>query len=91
MNKSGINFIASVSEDRIADIEVIARSLKDLGCVINNVLSFSGVITGITSSEISLNDLKIDGIKNVEPDRNVKATGKLNVAKNKPSQTRRNI
>jgi hypothetical protein len=72
--KPEINFIASVSEDRIGDIEAIARNLKKLGCRINHVLTISGVITGSTSHEISLNDLKIDGIKNVEPDRIINAT-----------------
>jgi hypothetical protein len=91
MKNPKINFIASVNNDRIGDIEAIARSLKNLGCTINNVLSLSGVITGSASSEISLNDLKIDGIKNVEPERKVTATNKLNVEKNKPSQARRNI
>ena len=91
MKNPKINFIASVSDDRIDDIEAIARSLKELGCTINNVLSFSGVITGTTSPEISLSDLKIDGIKNIEPDRNINALAKINARKNKPSQTRRNI
>jgi hypothetical protein len=72
-----INFIASVREDKIEEIEIIARKLKELGCVIDNVLSFSGVITGITPSDISLKDLKIDGIKNIEPDREVKTINKL--------------
>jgi hypothetical protein len=76
MKNPKISFIASVNEDRIGDIEAIAKSLKDLGCIIDNVLSFSGVITGRTSSGISLNDLKIDGIRNVEPDKKVKAIGK---------------
>ena len=77
MKNLKINFIASVNEDRIDDIDAIAKRLKDLGCIIDNVLSFSGVITGSTSSNISLTDLKIDGIKNVEPDRQVKAITKL--------------
>jgi hypothetical protein len=88
MKNSKINFIASVSDDRIGDIEAIAKSLKKLGCTINNVLSLSGVITGSTSSEISLTDLKIDGIRNVEPDKNLQALNKSNVGKNKPAQTR---
>lgn len=68
-----INFIASVSDDRIGEIDAIARNLKKLGCRINHVLTLSGVITGSTSQGISLNDLKIDGIKNVEPDRIINA------------------
>jgi len=37
---------------------------------------FLGVITGSTTTDISINDLKIDGIKNVESDRKVKAISK---------------
>ena len=85
MKNPKINFIASVCDDRIGDIEAIASSLKKLGCTINNVLSLSGVITGSTSAEVSLSDLKIDGIRNVEPDRNVNAFEKSNAAKNKPA------
>jgi hypothetical protein len=68
-----INFIASVREDRIGDIEVIAKNLSEMGCTINSVLSFSGVITGSALAGISLKDLKIDGIKNIEQDREIKA------------------
>ena len=90
MKNPKINFIASVSDDRIGDIEAIARSLKDLGCTINNVLSISGIITGSTSSGNSLTDLKIDGIKYVEQDRDVNTLDKKNVGKNKAPETRRN-
>lgn len=76
MKNQKINFIASVSEDRIEDIEAIAKKLRDLGCEINNVLSFSGVITGSSPSEIPLKDLKIDGIRDVEPDRKIKTIKK---------------
>jgi len=76
MATSKINFIASVNDDSIDDIKAIAKKLKSLGCSIDNILTFSGVITGSTASNISLDDLKIDGIKNVEPDRKVKAINK---------------
>ena len=76
-----MNFIASVNEDRINDIEAIAGRLRNLGCTIDNILSFSGVITGSASSTISLNDLKIDGIKNVEADRKVKAITNVSTSK----------
>ena len=81
MNSLKINFIASVKDDSINDIEAIAKKLKALGCTIDNVLSFSGVITGSASSNITINDLKIDGIKNVELDREVKAISQSNVTK----------
>ena len=76
MDSSKIQFIASVDENSIDGIEEIAKRLKQLGCSIDNVLSFSGVITGSTASNISLDDLKIEGIKNVEADRKVKAINK---------------
>jgi hypothetical protein len=73
VNNPKINFIASVMDDRIIDIEAIAKNLKDMGCTIDNVLAFSGVITGSASCGTSLSDLKIDGIKNIEQDREIKA------------------
>jgi len=76
MNNLKINFIASVNDDSIDDIKSIAKKLKSLGCNIESILAFSGVITGSTPSNISLSDLKIDGIKNIEPDRKVKAIAK---------------
>jgi hypothetical protein len=76
MESSKIHFIASVNENSIDGIQEIAKRLKQLGCSIDNVLSFSGVITGSTASNMSLDDLKIDGIKNVEADRKVKAIHK---------------
>jgi hypothetical protein len=82
VKKDKFNFIASVNDDRLDDIESIVRSLKELGCNIDNVLKFSGIITGTTASEMSLTELKIDGIKNVEPERIVKTIAKP-VPKNK--------
>ena len=76
MKNQKVNFIASVNDDRIEDVDAIAKKLQDLGCTIDNILSFSGVITGSTTTDISINDLKIDGIKNVESDRKVKAISK---------------
>lgn len=76
MEGSKINFIASVNEDSIDNIRAIAKKLKRLGCTIDNILTFSGVITGSTDSNISLNELKIDGIKHVELDRKVKSINK---------------
>lgn len=73
MAKSKLNFIASVESGRIADMEVIAKNLAALGCHIDNVLPFSGIIVGSTSSVSSLNDLMIEGVKHIEPDRDVKS------------------
>jgi hypothetical protein len=82
VKKHKFNFIASVNDDRLDDIESIARNLKEMGCNIDNVLKFSGIITGSAASEMSLNELKIDGIKYVEPERIVKTKAKP-VPKNK--------
>ncbi|WP_373497533.1 hypothetical protein [Aquiflexum sp.] len=69
-----IQFIASVEDNEIKNIQEIADKLREKGCVINNVLSFSGVITGETSgNEDSLQDLKVKGIKHIEEDGEVRA------------------
>ena len=81
MENLEVHFIASVSEESIDDIEAIAGRLKDLGCTIENILSVSGVITGSTSSGISLKALKIEGIKDIELDREVQAINKSDVHK----------
>ena len=72
MKSSKKYFIASVDDNSIEDIKVIAQRLKDLGCKIDSILAFSGVISGSTDSNTSLKDLEIDGIKNVEPDRKIR-------------------
>ena len=64
-----INFIASVNDEFVGDVNLIIEKLKKLGCEINNVLQFSGIITGTIPSNIQLNEIKIDGIKNIELDR----------------------
>jgi len=73
MKNGTISFIASVKESNISSIDLIAKKLADMGCRVDNVLSFSGVITGSTipNAKLSLKDLKIDGIKEIEMDRKV--------------------
>ncbi len=71
METDKLNFIASVEEDRIGDINKIAERLKSRGCSIENIFTFSGVITGSVSPETPLSRLKVDGIRNIEPDRNI--------------------
>ena len=73
MKSESLHFIASVDEERVKDIKTIAANLKKLGCHIDSVLSFSGIITGSTIKTLSLNQLKIDGIKHVEKAREVRA------------------
>lgn len=69
--KNKIKFIASVKEDSIGNIQAIANNFKKLGCTVQDILTYSGIITGNAKSGVSLNDLKIEGIKNVELDRKV--------------------
>jgi hypothetical protein len=73
MKSETLHFIASVNDDRVKDIKTIAANLQKLGCHIDSVLSFSGIITGSTVTALSLNQLKIDGIKHVEKSREVRA------------------
>lgn len=73
MKSETLHFIASVNEDRVKDIKTIAGNLQKLGCHIDSVLSFSGIITGSTATAISLKQLKIDGIKYVEKAKEVRA------------------
>ena len=74
MPNEPIKFIASVEENEIPNIGKIAQTLRDKGCKIENVLSFTGVITGLSSGkESSLAELKVKGIKHIEKDGEVRA------------------
>lgn len=74
MANDSIKFIASVEEEEIKNIQKIAEKLREKGCKINHVLSFTGVITGETSGkEDSLQDLKVNGIRHIEIDGEVRA------------------
>lgn len=73
MKGEQLHFIASVEEDRVNDIRSIAAKLEAMGCAIESVFAFSGIITGSTIKKLSLKQLKIDGIKHVEKAREVRA------------------
>jgi histidinol-phosphate/aromatic aminotransferase/cobyric acid decarboxylase-like protein len=74
MGHKPTNFIAAVEEKEIPHIQDIAQKLREKGCVIRDVLSFTGVISGTTSgNESKLDDLKIKGIKYIEEDGEVRA------------------
>ena len=74
MDSQPINFIASIEDNEIKNIQEIAEGLRKKGCKINHILSFAGVITGQTSGkEDSLDEIKIKGIKNIEEDGEVRA------------------
>lgn len=74
MGHKPTNFIAALDAAEIPNIEAIAQKLREKGCVVRDVLSFTGIITGTTSGEESkLDDLKIKGIKYIEEDGEVRA------------------
>lgn len=76
MANKPINFVASVEDKEIKNIQEIAESLRKKGCKINHVLSFTGVITGQTSGkEDNLDEIKVKGIKHIEEDGEVRAFG----------------
>lgn len=74
MSNDPIKFIASVEDKEIKNINEIAEKLRKKGCKINHILSFTGVITGETSGkEDSLQEIKVEGIKRIEEDGEVRA------------------
>jgi hypothetical protein len=66
------NFIASVRDDHMDQIEQIADKLRSKGCEINEVLELSGVITGKVSQRVNLDDLLVEGIASIEKQRVLK-------------------
>lgn len=69
-------FIASVERGSVPQIEQIAKSLQDRGCTIRRILKLSGIISGCSSGkEKDLQELKIQGIRHIEEDRQVRALG----------------
>lgn len=69
-------FIASVERGSVPQIEQIARNLQDKGCTIHRILKLSGIISGCSSGkEKDLQELKIQGIRHIEEDRQVRALG----------------
>jgi hypothetical protein len=74
MANDPIKFIASVEDGEIKNIQDIAEKLRNKGCKINHILSFTGVITGETSGkEDNLQEIIVKGIKHIEEDGEVRA------------------
>ncbi|WP_375585779.1 hypothetical protein [Cyclobacterium xiamenense] len=70
------NFIASIEPGLESEIERIAKGLQEKGCTIHRILKLSGVISGCSSGkEKNLQELKINGIRHIEEDRQVRALG----------------
>jgi hypothetical protein len=63
------SFIASVKDDYLERMEQVADQLRVKGCEINQILKFSGVITGKVNKQVNLKDLKIEGITSIEKQR----------------------
>lgn len=66
-SKKTKKFIAVVEEDQAGKIEDIADQLKKEGAQIDQVMSFTGIITGTSPDMQKLNSVR--GIKSVEEDR----------------------
>jgi len=66
------NFIATVNEEHMNDVQGVANQLVTLGCVISNVFVF-GVIAGSVDDAVPLENLHIEGILSVELDKEVRA------------------
>lgn len=71
MKNVNLYFIASVMEEKMNSIHDIAKNLETLGCKIDRVHTMTGIISGSVQKNVSLEKLKIDGIKYIEPDRKV--------------------
>lgn len=67
-----IYFIASVKDNHLDDIQSVARELEDRGCRIIRVTRLLGIISGSVEDNRSLDQLKIEGIDQIEIDRNIK-------------------
>ncbi len=76
MKSLDINFIASIKDDQIENIGNIVKSFTEVGCEISDILTFSGIITGSIAANLYNDLLKIEGIKQVEIERSVKAIQK---------------
>ena len=68
------NFIASVSDDYLDQIEVVVEELRARGFEIKQVLRITGVITGKVSVKIELSELSIEGIASIEKPRKLRKT-----------------
>lgn len=76
MKSLDINFIASIKDDQIENIGNIVKSFNEVGCEISDILTFSGIITGSIAANLYNDLLKIEGVKQVEIERSVKAIQK---------------
>ncbi len=57
-------FIATVEESKVSQIEKIAKKMEEAGVNVDQVLSFTGIITGSTNNLEAVNRFR--GVKTVE-------------------------
>ena len=69
-----IYFIASVKNNHLDEIQSVAQELENKGCRIIRVTRLLGIITGCVEDNQSLEQLKIEGIDQIEIDRKIKPT-----------------
>ena len=68
------DFIASVSDDYLDQIDLVADQLRARGCEINQILRITGVITGKVNTKTLLSELRIKGIASIEKPRKLRKT-----------------
>ena len=68
-----MKFIATVEKGKRSQMDAIVEALKSMGVRVEQVLKFTGIITGTTKDK-TLQEIKIKGIKSVEKDKAVHAT-----------------
>jgi hypothetical protein len=69
-----MDFIAKIEESQKSNIQEIAKSLEKMGIRINRIMRITGTISG-SSGSMALPELKIKGIKSVEQNRRLRASG----------------
>jgi hypothetical protein len=61
-----MKIIITIDDSHVKKIKRVASALKKKGVDIENVLSFSGIITGEVENDQDIEALKIAGVKSVE-------------------------
>jgi hypothetical protein len=74
MESKKVNFIASLDTQDSEEMQQIANRLRQKGCRIDRILTFTGIITGQSpGTEDNLESLKVPGVKYIEEDGEVRA------------------
>ncbi len=63
------NFIASVQNEHLEQIEQVAQKLRIKGCEITQILPITGVISGWVNANQKLDELHVEGIASIEKQR----------------------